>query len=321
MYTRLENIPYDAIYNLMIMGDKESGKSNFILRYSIDGYSESRINYEVAPKEKSIKVKDKVINQVIWETGPAVGCKNWASVLKNVDACIITVDMTNSNSLQNLQKCLDLIRRDANKKVFISVVATKIDMKDKFVVNRSKLEKFVAENNDIGMLNFVSSQENLGVTEVFNGIAKNLLVRDQILVEKKEISGEAEKKQLKELLLNICTNYDLWKDKVRCGPGSDGKVLPDGVRKFRDILQNNSIDIAFQLIGECATYKHSEHFQFLHSFFRGRDSKANDLYGVLSKLNNQNFNTPSVTNSTIEELNGLFITKQQKAEENTLSNI
>ncbi|CDZ77274.1 hypothetical protein BN59_01556 [Legionella massiliensis] len=124
-------------------------------------------------------------------------------------------------------------------------------------------------------------------------------------------ASESQKIQLRKLITKICTNHDYWSDKIRCG-----SRFPDGISQIIDISNDYQLDQALQLIGQTADYKYSPYFQFAHSFFRGRDSKTNELYGILAKLN-QGVDSRTVS-TVIGDLERQFPTEESANEKSNL---
>ncbi|CDZ75819.1 hypothetical protein BN59_00078 [Legionella massiliensis] len=88
----------------------------------------------------------------------------------------------------------------------------------------------------------------------------------------------------------FCKDTSFWSTKVRSGYGVqlETGVVPHGVAQILDLIENNPDHLSsaalLQAIGKVAESKYSRNWQPLHSFFRGRDDKTNEFYGILQDL-------------------------------------
>ena len=60
---------YDQMYKFLIIGDSEVGKTNLMLRFCDDNYSETHIaTIGVDFKFKEMKINEKIMKMQIWDT-------------------------------------------------------------------------------------------------------------------------------------------------------------------------------------------------------------------------------------------------------------
>merc|ERR1712113_28111 len=69
MHKEEENMEYDLLYKVVLMGDSEVGKSNLLSRYTRNEFNpETKSTIGVEFATRNIEVEDKIIKAQIWDT-------------------------------------------------------------------------------------------------------------------------------------------------------------------------------------------------------------------------------------------------------------
>jgi Ras-related protein Rab-1A len=163
---------YDQVYKIVIIGDSNVGKSQFLLKYINNTYNESYIStIGVDFKTKTFSKNNKTIKFQIWDTAGQERFRTIvASYYRGAHYCIIMFDIGNMESFDNVTKWLQEYNSLSNNKNFL-LVGTKSDLKN--VVSDEVISQFVKEH-DIKYFK-TSSKNGDNIHEVFNYIADELL--------------------------------------------------------------------------------------------------------------------------------------------------
>lgn len=135
--------------------------------------------------------------------------------------------------------------------------------------------------------------------------------RDQLI--KQEQLKEEQQKQVEQqtlaklatLISEITQNNQFWGHKVRRKIVSNDNK-PAGVYQIQSALKgidaSRSSTYIKSVLEQCVTianHKYSAHFQWAHSFFRGRDTRTNNFYALLKYFDPYN---PYSVNNLINKL-------------------
>lgn len=167
---------YECLLKLLILGDSNVGKTNFLLRFTENSFLDNYIT-TIGFDYKSSVVKldnERTVKLQIWDTA---GQERFMSVTKNlmlrVQGVILMYDITEPVSFENVKKWFKSIRENTNEKMPIVLVGNKIDLEDKRKVSIEKGEK-LAEEYEIKFFE-ASAKDNRNVEEAFIEIAKEVM--------------------------------------------------------------------------------------------------------------------------------------------------
>ena len=123
---------FDYLYKIIIIGDEQVGKSNFMLRITQDKFEKKpKVTYgvEFSLKTKYIPKSNQRVRTQIWDTS---GAKQFLNITTThyrfaVGAFLI-YDITNYNTFKSLKEWVQKIREYSDPNVVIVLVANKKDL-------------------------------------------------------------------------------------------------------------------------------------------------------------------------------------------------
>ena len=143
---------YDKTCQILIIGDSSVGKTSLITRYTNGTFKEeylATVGLDYYSKEEIID--NKRINIKLWDTAGQERFKSLTqSYFKNAEGVLLTYDITNSESFDNLKDWIISIKKNMEgKNIFIPVIiiGNKIDMEESREINKENAETFAKENN------------------------------------------------------------------------------------------------------------------------------------------------------------------------------
>ena len=148
MSTPTEHLNFQYLLKYIIIGDSAVGKSNILLRYIHDRFSEefhSTIGVEFGAK--NIEVDGKIFRIQIWDTA---GQETFRSITrayyKNSVCAFVVYDISNRTSFENIKGWVDDCKRLSPKTVLIILVGNKIDLEDKREVSYDEGSIYAQKN-------------------------------------------------------------------------------------------------------------------------------------------------------------------------------
>lgn len=165
---------YNYLFKYIIIGDSSVGKSNILMRYSENQFTEEhQATLGAEFGAKNIEFNKLVYRLQIWDTA---GQENFRSITrayyKNSVCAIVVYDITNRQSFMNVQDWIDDVRSQSPKTVFIVLVGNKIDLEDKRKVTFNEGSKFASKNGLMFME--ASAKTGKGIEDVFKKSATEI---------------------------------------------------------------------------------------------------------------------------------------------------
>ena len=197
----MSGITYNYLLKFIIIGDPSVGKSNILLKYVHNKFvNEYQSTVGVEFGAKNIDIEGQTFRIQIWDT---TGQENFRcltrSYFKNSVCAIITYDITNKQSFDNIQDWINEVRNQVSNKVLLVLVGNKIDLEKERIVNYDEGKKF-AEDNDMLFIE-TSALNGNGINQLFNMCCNDIYEKikhnyydfnDERCGIKKEIEGNFE---------------------------------------------------------------------------------------------------------------------------------
>ena len=197
----MSGITYNYLLKFIIIGDPAVGKSNILLKYVHNKFvNEYQSTVGVEFGAKNIDIEGQTFRIQIWDT---TGQENFRcltrSYFKNSVCAIITYDITNKQSFDNIQDWINEIKNQSSKDILLVLVGNKIDLEKERIVNYDEGKKF-AEDNDMLFIE-TSALNGNGINQLFNMCCNDIYEKikhnyydfnDERCGIKKEIEGNFE---------------------------------------------------------------------------------------------------------------------------------
>ena len=184
---------------IVLVGDSYVGKSQLLNTLTNNKFNENiKCTIGIDFKVKCVNINNKPLKAVIWDTAGQERFRTLtSSYLRGANAVWIVYDVTNMESVDNLQYWIQEVNEVANSDPIIYIIGTKYD--GDYIMYKQAVDKameLAGDNNYRHIL--TSSKEFEQVDNIFMFACKELLNNGKVkLVEKKEKThAESDKKEL-----------------------------------------------------------------------------------------------------------------------------
>ena len=170
----MSGVNFNYLFKYIIIGDSSVGKSNLLLRYSHNKFTEDyQATIGVEFGAKNTQINGKTCRIQIWDTA---GQENFRSITrayyKNSVCALVVYDITNRESFNNVQTWIEDCLSQSPKTVLLVLVGNKIDLSDRKITFDEG--KNLADKNK--MLFYECSAKNgNNVNEIFNNSAAAII--------------------------------------------------------------------------------------------------------------------------------------------------
>ncbi|CAN6804664.1 unnamed protein product [Brassica oleracea] len=137
----------DYLFKLLLIGDSGVGKSCLLLRFADDSYLDSYIStIGVDFKIRTVEQDGKTIKLQIWDTAGQERFRTiTSSYYRGAHGIIVTYDVTDQESFNNVKQWLNEIDRYASENVNKLLVGNKCDLTSQKVVSTETAKAFADE--------------------------------------------------------------------------------------------------------------------------------------------------------------------------------
>ena len=162
----------EIIYKILLLGDWSVGKTCFLMRYTENTFTEihlSTIGIDYKLKNVTLENGDQIKVQ-IWDTAGQERYKSITkSYIKGANGIILIYDVTSRKSFEGIQNWVKQIKDQAPSKMCITLVANKIDAKERVVTT----EEGTKLGTEIDYPFYeVSAKDGINVNECFDNLIK-----------------------------------------------------------------------------------------------------------------------------------------------------
>ena len=206
------SINFNYLLKFVIIGDSGVGKSNILLRYIYNSFSdEFKTTVGVEFGAKNIEINKKVYRIQIWDTA---GQENFRSIARayyknSVCACVV-YDISSHSSFEDIQVWIDDCTKQTAKSVLLFLIGNKNDLNDKREVSYEEGEAYAKAHKMLFLE--ASAKTGHNINAIFE-------------------------RSVKQIAKNISNNvYDLDNDScgIRIGINKDTFVLGDNEKDDED---------------------------------------------------------------------------------------
>ena len=144
-----ENIDYDYLFKLLIIGDSGAGKSAILKRFTDHVFNDSFIStIGVDFSIRTINLDGKTIKLQIWDTAGQERFRTiTASYYRGAHGIMIVFDLTNKDSFNNIKIWLSECSKYAPENVPLILVGNKADLVTKREVYEDDINNFIDQYN------------------------------------------------------------------------------------------------------------------------------------------------------------------------------
>ena len=151
---------FDYTIKLLVLGDSNVGKSNFIIRFIENKFAEDYVSTTgLDLKSSNIEIKGKKIRVQIWDTA---GQEKYKSITKNlflkVQGVLAIFDITNSTSFENLKIWVKTVKEECGSHMPIVIVGNKTDLEKQREVDKDEAISY-AKNEKV---EYIETSSKLG---------------------------------------------------------------------------------------------------------------------------------------------------------------
>ena len=182
------SINFHYLLKFVIIGDSGVGKSNILLRYINNTFSdEFKATVGVEFGAKNLEINKRIYRVQIWDTA---GQENFRSIARayyknSVCACIV-YDITNRASFDSVQSWIDDCSKQTPKTVLLILIGNKNDLKEKREVQYEEGEEFAKKRNMIFLETSAKTGNN--ISDIFEKSIKQ--IDKNIMDNKYDLSNE-----------------------------------------------------------------------------------------------------------------------------------
>ena len=189
--------PETPKYKLIFLGDQNVGKSSILNRFLNDTFIEEyQATIGLDFQSKNVQIDNQDIHLLLYDTA---GQEKFRSLIpmytRDADIILLVYDITNKESFVNLSLWLKDLTNINFDEAIICIVANKIDLNEKRVVNLEEGEKFAEEHDFI--FQEISAKTGEGFSELFY---KNLFEK---IRTKFRPSGQQPATEINDIKFNI----------------------------------------------------------------------------------------------------------------------
>jgi small GTP-binding protein len=169
--------PYDAVFNIIIFGDVNCGKTSLVKRFLTNSFKEdSRLSVGVDFEVKTINIGNKNVKLQIWDFGMG---RKWmlSTYARSAKGGLFMYDITNYFSLSHIDDWLSVIRKEKRRKdqFPIIMVGGKADLENDREVSAEEGMKIAKSKSMDGFIE-CSSKTGENVENTFDALTRLMIL-------------------------------------------------------------------------------------------------------------------------------------------------
>ena len=135
---------YEYLFKIVLIGDSGVGKSNLLLRYSKNQFSEDQnVTIGVEFASKTLKIENSFVKTQIWDTA---GQERYRAITqayyRNALGALMVYDITSYDSYRSIKKWMREVKDNSENGVLLILIGNKSDLKDQREVRYEEAQKF-----------------------------------------------------------------------------------------------------------------------------------------------------------------------------------
>ena len=167
------NAEVERKFKIVVIGDPYVGKTNLIQRFINNTFiKDSKPTYQATFTSKKFIINNEIFTFEIWDGANSRYQSHAGNELKHARGVLLLYDATNESSFDSIEGWYLVIKERARNGVIVILVGTKIDLKDRIVVNSEMSQK---QANSLNIEVFeTSALDSTNVQEVFLTLIKKM---------------------------------------------------------------------------------------------------------------------------------------------------
>ena len=186
-----EDVDYDHLYKIVLIGDSCVGKSNILSRWTMDEFnleSKSTIGVEFATKD--IHYNNKILKVQVWDTAGQERYRAITSAYyRGAHGAIIVYDITKYKSFEHVDHWFEEISQFGNNEISIILIGNKADLINFRSVSENEGKELAKSKNFLFIE--TSALDNYNIDDAFNQLViqiyQNYTLKEQMESSKNDI--------------------------------------------------------------------------------------------------------------------------------------
>lgn len=191
---------FDYLFKVLLIGDSASGKSSIMTRYTDNIFNKTFVTtIGVDFRVKCINYKDKIIKLQIWDTSGQEKFRTiTSSYYRGAKGIFVILDLSDVNSLKNIEHWMQEIDRYANENVPVLLIGNKCDEDHK--ISNDIIDELVKKMN----IEYIetSAKQNINIDKMFEKMMDKMIDesnlnmdnlvdnKDKIIIQTKKDTNE-----------------------------------------------------------------------------------------------------------------------------------
>ena len=191
----------NQLISLITLGESSVGKTSLICRYVDNSFENSVIStVGLDFKLKHLTILGKKLTVKIWDTA---GQERYNTIqyhlYKNINGILLTFDLTNTYSFEQLSKWYEQIQNQSQKNCIIVLIGNKNDLNEEIKISEEKANEFAKEHS----LKYfpISCKSGFNVNEVFDYLITEIVknqpeIKNNIIIAQTKIKQHKSNKKI-----------------------------------------------------------------------------------------------------------------------------
>jgi small GTP-binding protein len=168
-------LSYDVLVKILLIGDSGVGKSNMLLKFTDDVFSENYMTtIGIDFKTKNLELDKKTVKLQIWDTA---GQERFRTITqayyRGAQGILIVYDITDRQSFDDVERWILDMESHTNSNVCKILIGNKKDLVSKRVVTTKQGEEFARKH---GMVFFeTSAKDGTGLYDAFSALSLQIM--------------------------------------------------------------------------------------------------------------------------------------------------
>ena len=154
---------YEMIFKVVIVGDSGVGKTNILLRYLENKFTEdSKATVGVEFGTKKLKIENSNVNIQIWDTAGQERYKSITSAYyRGAHGALVVYDITSEKTFESVERWISDLKNNGDPKMISMIIGNKSDKEGDRVIQKSDGEAKAQRNNAAFMETSALTSENV----------------------------------------------------------------------------------------------------------------------------------------------------------------